>query len=54
MRHTRIALAAVALIMLATAGSALAQATPAPSFDAALKTATSNNQLVIVDFYTDW
>ncbi len=54
MRHTRITLAVMALTLLATAGSALAQATPAPSFEAAMKTAQENDQLLVVDFYTDW
>ncbi len=54
MRHTRTTLAVLTLALLATTGSALAQATPAPSFEAALKAAQDSNQLVIVDFYADW
>ncbi len=54
MRPRRIAPAILALALLAAAGSALAQVTPAASFDAALKAAQDNDQLVVVDFYADW
>ncbi len=54
MRSFRITLALTALTILAAAGVAAAQVTPAASFDEALQAARQNDQLVVVDFYTDW
>ncbi len=54
MRLPRRFSALAALALLAAAGNAPAQVTPAPSFEAALKTAQENNQLLVVDFYADW
>ncbi len=54
MRHPRRFSALAVLILLAAAGHALAQVTPAPSFEAALKAAQENNQLLVLDFYSDW
>ena len=51
--HGTAALAAVALMTLLAAG-AQAEVTAAASHAEALSQAQQNNQLVIIDFFTDW